>query len=111
MTRIRDIAHRNDIPKDLKSDIKHNLQNKLHRCAEPSDMKTCERIVHAVNTRGDCNDNFRHEMNIFYAELKEFFNAEGLDKVLDKIKGKANNGTLSGQIDKFWHNKAYTCLW
>jgi hypothetical protein len=25
MTRIRDIAHRNDIPKDLKNDIKHNL--------------------------------------------------------------------------------------
>jgi phosphoglucan,water dikinase len=25
MTRIRDIAHRNDIPKDLKNDIKHRL--------------------------------------------------------------------------------------
>jgi hypothetical protein len=30
-TRIRDIAHRSDIPKHLKDDIKHNLQNKLHR--------------------------------------------------------------------------------
>ena len=64
MTRIRDIAHRNDIPGDLKNDIKHNLQNKLHRCAEPSDMKTCQRIVDAVNSRGDCNDNFKKEMNI-----------------------------------------------
>jgi hypothetical protein len=27
----RDIAHRSDIPKWLKDDIKHNLQNKLHR--------------------------------------------------------------------------------
>ena len=25
MTRIRDIAHRNDIPKDLKNEIKHTL--------------------------------------------------------------------------------------
>jgi hypothetical protein len=29
----RDIAHRNDIPKDLKDEIKHTLQNKLHRSA------------------------------------------------------------------------------
>lgn len=29
----RDIAHRNDIPKALKDEIKHTLQNKLHRSA------------------------------------------------------------------------------
>lgn len=29
-TRIRDIAHRNDIPQNLKHEIKHTLQNKLH---------------------------------------------------------------------------------
>jgi hypothetical protein len=29
----RDIAHRNDIPQDLKNEIKHTLQNKLHRSA------------------------------------------------------------------------------
>lgn len=60
MTRIRDIAHRNDIPKDLKNNIKHKLQNKLHRCAEPSDLKTCEWIVKDVNNRGDCNSDFRN---------------------------------------------------
>ena len=43
-TRIRDIAHRSDIPKHLKDDIKHNLQNKLHRCAGPEDLVTAERI-------------------------------------------------------------------
>ena len=31
LTRIRDIAHRNDIPSDVKREIKHTLQNKLHR--------------------------------------------------------------------------------
>ena len=45
LTRIRDIAHRNDIPHDLKNEIKHRLQNKLHRCAEPNDLKTCEEIL------------------------------------------------------------------
>ncbi len=29
----RDIAHRNDIPQDLKQEIKHTLQNKIHRSA------------------------------------------------------------------------------
>ena len=33
LTRIRDIAHRNNIPQDIKSEIKHTLQNKLHRSA------------------------------------------------------------------------------
>lgn len=33
LTRIRDIAHRGDIPKELKDEIKHTLQNKLHRSA------------------------------------------------------------------------------
>jgi len=35
LTRIRDIAHRNDIGSDLKREIKTTLQNKLHRCAGP----------------------------------------------------------------------------
>lgn len=76
MTRIRDIAHRNDIPKEMKLDIKHRLQNKLHRCAEPSDLKTCEELINRVRNGGSqYNDNFKKEFEIFYEELKEFFNA------------------------------------
>ena len=33
LTRIRDIAHRNDIPQNVKQEIKHTIQNKLHRNA------------------------------------------------------------------------------
>ena len=40
LTKIRDIAHRNDIPSDLKLEIKKTLQNKLHRCAGPEDLQT-----------------------------------------------------------------------
>ena len=35
-------------------------------------------------------------MEIFYSELKEFFNAQGLDKLLDQIKGKVNNSEICG---------------
>ena len=37
LTRIRDIAHRNDIPHELKQEIKHTIQNKLHRNAGSDD--------------------------------------------------------------------------
>lgn len=104
MTRIRDIAHRNDIPQDLKSQIKHRLQNKLHRCAEPSDLKTCEELINRVR-HGDYNHDFKSQFEIFYEELKEFFNAQGLDKLLDSIKKSAGNNQLSTQIEQFWHNK------
>ena len=85
MTRIRDIAHRNDIPHDLKNEIKHRLQNKLHRCAEPSDLKTCEELIERVR-KGNYSREFCAQFEIFYEELKDFFNASGLDKLLDQIK-------------------------
>ena len=94
MTRIRDIAHRNDIPQDLKQQITHRLQNKLHRCAEPSDLKTCEELINRVRN-GDYNQDFKKQFEIFYEELKEFFNALGLDKLLDGIKKGANHNLLS----------------
>ena len=95
MTRIRDIAHRNDMRKDLKQEIKHTLQNKLHRCAEPSDMKTCENLWNRIRD-GDYNQDFKNQFGIFYNELKEYFNAQGLDKLLDSIKNGAGNGTITG---------------
>ena len=60
LTRIRDIAHRSDIPHDLKQEIKHKLQNKLHRNASPDDLIVCEYL--------------------------EFFNSSGLEKVLYKFR-------------------------
>ncbi|KYF45003.1 pyruvate phosphate dikinase, pep/pyruvate binding domain-containing protein, partial [Toxoplasma gondii ARI] len=50
LTRIRDIAHRNDIPSDLKNEIKHTLQNKLHRCAGPEDLVTAENLLRRFHT-------------------------------------------------------------
>ena len=96
LTRIRDIAHRNDIPKDLKNEIKHSLQNKLHRCADPGDLKTCERLMDRIRPDHSLSGDFKHQMEIFYGELKEFFNAVNLDKLLETaIWGKNGN-----EIDK-----------
>ncbi|XP_037492423.1 phosphoglucan, water dikinase, chloroplastic, partial [Jatropha curcas] len=45
LTRIRDIAHRGDIPHDLKQEIKHTIQNKLHRNAGPEDLVATEAML------------------------------------------------------------------
>ena len=95
LTRIRDIAHRNDIPSSLKSEIKHRLQNKLHRCADPNDLKTCEEILNRIRPDNSLSGDFKHQFEIFYSELREFFNAVGLEKLLET----ALHGKQSGEID------------
>ena len=85
LTRIRDIAHRSDIPHDLKQEIKHKLQNKLHRNASPDDLLVCEYFINKIKNE-NYSDEFKNQFNIFYEELKEFFNSSGLEKVLDKFK-------------------------
>ena len=49
LTRIRDIAHRGDIPHDLKYEIKTTLQNKLHRNAGPEDLITAQNILNKIH--------------------------------------------------------------
>ena len=85
LTRIRDIAHRSDIPHDLKQEIKHKLQNKLHRNASPDDLIVCEYFINKIKDE-NYSDDFKNEFNIFYDELKEFFNSSGLEKILEKFK-------------------------
>ena len=48
LTRIRDIAHRNDIDQNMKTRIKTTLQNKLHRSAGPEDLITAKNIDHDI---------------------------------------------------------------
>jgi phosphoglucan,water dikinase len=83
LTRIRDIAHRNDIPHDLKRDIKSRLQNKLHRCAGPEDLRTSAEFLKQITAPGtQYSADFVREFRVFHAELEEFFNATGLDRRL-----------------------------
>jgi phosphoglucan,water dikinase len=86
LTHIRDIAHRNDIPPDLKKEIKHRLQNKLHRCAGPEDLRTSEEILCRITAPGaGFAPAFVQEFQTFHEELREFFNAMTLEKRLRAI--------------------------
>lgn len=85
LTRIRDIAHRSDIPHELKQEIKHKLQNKLHRNASPDDLIVCEYFINKIKN-GNYSEDFKNQFFIFYDELKEFFNSSGLEKILSKFK-------------------------
>ncbi|GJS18940.1 phosphoglucan, water dikinase, chloroplastic [Tanacetum coccineum] len=87
LTRIRDIAHRNDIPHDLKQEIKHTIQNKLHRCAGPEDLiATAAMLERITKTPGQYNEAFVEQFKIFHHELKDFFNAASLTEQLDSLK-------------------------
>jgi phosphoglucan,water dikinase len=106
LTRIRDIAHRNDIPKELKSEIKHTLQNKLHRSAGPEDLATSAAILERVTRPGaEYSQSFVEEFRLFHEELREFFNARSLDERLEKLTPGA--GTAIAQaIRRFLASKS-----
>ncbi|HID96917.1 MAG TPA: hypothetical protein EYP57_01815, partial [Thermodesulfobacteriaceae bacterium] len=92
LTRIRDIAHRNDIPRELKTKIKTTLQNKLHRCAGPEDLVTSQAILNRISAPGaDYSPPFVEQFRIFHEELKEFFNASPLEKRLGSVAEKENS--------------------
>jgi phosphoglucan,water dikinase len=83
LTRIRDIAHRNDIPQDLKREIKHTIQNKLHRNAGPEDLAASESLMRRImEDRDSYSDDFVNEYQLFMKELRDFFNAGSLEDAL-----------------------------
>ncbi len=90
LTRIRDIAHRNDIPSELKREIKESLQNKLHRCAGPEDLVTATALLDRITAPGaNYSPDFVEQFKIFHHELREFFNAHSLDERLEALLDKA----------------------
>lgn len=95
LTRIRDIAHRNDIPHDLKQEIKHTIQNKLHRSAGPEDLIATEAMLTRITKNpGEYNEAFVEQFKIFYSELKDFFNAGSLFEQLESIKESLSESGL-----------------
>lgn len=104
MTRIRDIAHRNDIPQDVKLYIKHELQNKLHRCADPGDLVKLDQLVERIDREGGYSGSFVSELKIFQVELRDFFNATGLDDSARQIAKE--DSSLGPRVDKLLGLKA-----
>ncbi|HMK50083.1 MAG TPA: sugar phosphate isomerase/epimerase family protein, partial [Thermodesulfovibrionales bacterium] len=89
LTRIRDIAHRNDIPQNLKREIKISLQNKLHRSAGPEDLATSEALLTKITAPGSSfPPDFVKEFRLFHDELREFFNSRSLDEQLESLMGE-----------------------
>ncbi|XP_038701840.1 phosphoglucan, water dikinase, chloroplastic isoform X2 [Tripterygium wilfordii] len=96
LTRIRDIAHRNDLPHDLKQEIKHTIQNKLHRNAGPEDLVATEAMLARITkTPGEYGEAFIEQFKIFHHELKDFFNAGSLAEQLQSIKESLDEQGLS----------------
>ena len=94
LTRIRDIAHRGDIPEDLKRTIKHTIQNKLHRNAGPEDLVATEIVLKQITRKkGEYSDDFVREFKEFHKELKRFFNASGVFERLASLKGTLDEET------------------
>ncbi|KAL2520078.1 Phosphoglucan [Forsythia ovata] len=104
LTRIRDIAHRNDIPHDLKQEIKHTIQNKLHRNAGPEDLVATEAMLDRITKNpGEYSEAFVEQFKIFHRELKDFFNAGSLEEQLESIRESLNES--SSAISLFLESK------
>lgn len=106
LTRIRDIAHRNDIDPELKREIKATLQNKLHRCAGPEDLETSSALLARITAPGTrYPPAFVDQFRVFHEELKEFFNAQSLQERLQALEPAADPGLLE-RIRSFLRQKA-----
>lgn len=106
LTRIRDIAHRNDIPRELKLRIKTTLQNKLHRNAGPDDLETSSHLLEQITSPGaNYPPAFVEEFRKFHLELREFFNARSLDERLASIAASSGKAEAS-VIKRFTEAKA-----
>lgn len=106
LTRIRDIAHRNDISRELKQEIKHTLQNKLHGCAGPEDLATSAALLERITAPdADYPPAFVEQFKIFHEELKEFFNARSLEERLQEMITESA-ADEAGLIRKFLAAKA-----
>ncbi|KAL5542836.1 hypothetical protein UlMin_010546 [Ulmus minor] len=105
LTRIRDIAHRNDIPHDLKQEIKHTIQNKLHRNAGPEDLISTEAMLARITKNpGEYSEAFVEQFKIFHHELKDFFNAGSLAEQLESIRESLDERGISA-LDLFLGSK------
>lgn len=60
----------------FQQEIKHTIQNKLHRCAGPEDLIATAAMLERITKKpGEYNEAFVEQFKIFHHELKDFFNA------------------------------------
>lgn len=106
LTRIRNIAHRDDIPMELKNEIKHTIQNKLHRCAGPEDLETTKNLLQRVHAnRVQYSGGFVSELEAFYDELSAFFNQSDLCQRLREMRNGESPRAVEA-IDRYLDAKS-----
>lgn len=60
----------------FQQEIKHTIQNKLHRNAGPEDLVATEAMLARITKNpGQYSEAFVEQFKIFHHELKDFFNA------------------------------------
>ena len=111
LTRIRDIAHgkgdEHGKCREVRQEIKHTIQNKLHRCAGPEDLVASEKMLQKLTAPGtDYPKAFVDEFEIFYKELKEFFNASGVVERLEKLANQDGDSESANAANAFLRAKA-----
>lgn len=60
----------------IQLEIKHTIQNKLHRNAGPEDLVATEAMLAKITKNpGEYSESFVEQFKMFHSELKDFFNA------------------------------------
>ena len=92
----------------MRAEIKHTIQNKLHRCAGPEDLVATEKMLAKLTAPGtDYPEEFIEEFRIFHRELKDFFNASTVTDRLDKLLQEGNvPGSVAEAASSFANAKA-----
>lgn len=70
----------------FQQEIKHTIQNKLHRNAGPEDLVATEAMLARITKNpGEYSEAFVEQFKIFHHELKDFFNAGRFDMKIDIV--------------------------
>lgn len=84
---------------ELKQEIKHTLQNKLHRNAGPEDLVATQAMLARITAHpGEYPAAFVDEFRTFAAELRDFFNAAPLTSTLEGLRDALASDPADTQV-------------
>lgn len=84
---------------ELKQEIKHTLQNKLHRNAGPEDLVATQAMLQRITAQpGQYSAAFVEEFKTFAAELRDFFNAGSLTTTLEGLRDVLSTDPVDAQV-------------
>ena len=78
----------------MPQEIKHTIQNKLHRNAGPEDLVATERMIERLEREGGHPDAFMDEFRVFRGELRDFFNASSFTDMLEGVRPSLDDADI-----------------